>query len=213
VQGAGAAALCAGRVFHKALIARARPSALGFAGTPAKRCGRRSRAEGEGSNGRWTSLKLAWEPRILSILRIMTGAAFLQHGLNKFFNFPPAATQRPYDPLYACAGLAGILEVGGGILLGIRPVHQAAAFILSGEMAFAYFMAHAPRAFYPYSNGGTLAVLYCFVFLYLWLAGGGEWSLDRLLRRGAASTSGTAARGQPDGQLRIPDCVRKTSAA
>ena len=61
-------------------------------------------------------------------------------------------------------------------------------------MAFAYFMAHAPRAFYPYSNGGTLAVLYCFVFLYLWLAGGGEWSLDRLLRRGAASTSGTAAR-------------------
>ena len=141
-----------------------------------------------------TSLRLTWEPRILSILRIVTGLLFLQHGLNKFFNFPPAATQRVYDLFTLSPGLAGILEVVGGGLLIVGLFTRPVAFILCGEMAFAYFMSHAPRAFYPYSNGGSLAVLYCFVFLYLWLAGGGEWSLDRLLRRGAASNSGTAAR-------------------
>jgi putative oxidoreductase len=139
-----------------------------------------------------TSLRLTWEPRILSILRIMTGLLFLQHGLNKFFNFPPAATQRPYELFTLAPGLAGILEVGGGVLLVFGLFTRPAAFILCGEMAVAYFMAHAPRGFYPYSNGGTLAVLYCFVFLYLFVAGGGEWSLDRLLRRGAASGSATA---------------------
>ena len=71
-----------------------------------------------------------------------------------------------------------------------RPV----AFLLCGEMAVAYFMSHAPRGLYTYTNGGALAAMYCFVFLYLFVAGGGEWSLDRLLRRGAGSTSGTAAR-------------------
>jgi putative oxidoreductase len=139
-----------------------------------------------------TGLRLTWEPRVLSILRIMTGLLFLQHGLNKFFNFPPAATQRPYELFTLAPGLAGILEVGGGALLVFGLFTRPAAFILCGEMAVAYFMAHAPRAFYPYSNGGTLAVLYCFVFLYLFVAGGGEWSLDRLLRRGAASGSATA---------------------
>jgi putative oxidoreductase len=142
----------------------------------------------------WTSLRLIWEPRILSILRIMSGLLFLQHGLNKFFNWPPAASQRVYDLFTLAPGLAGILEVGGGILLVVGLFTRPVAFILCGEMAFAYFSSHAPRAFYPYTNGGSLAVLYCFVFLYLWFAGGGEWSLDRLLRRGAASTSGTAAR-------------------
>ena len=142
----------------------------------------------------WTSLRLTWEPRILSILRIVTGLLFLQHGLNKFFNFPPAATQRVYDLYTLSPGLAGILEVVGGSQLIVGLFTRPVAFILCGEMAFAYFMSHAPRAFYPYSNGGSLAVLYCFVFLYLWVAGGGEWSLDRILRRGAASSSGTAAR-------------------
>ena len=142
----------------------------------------------------WTDLRLTWEPRILSILRIMTGLLFLQHGLNKFFAFPPAATQRPYELFTLAPGLAGILEVVGGILLVFGLFTRPAAFILSGEMAFAYFMAHAPRAFYPYSNGGSLAVLYCFVFFYLWFAGGGEWSLDRLLRRDTASTTGMTAR-------------------
>jgi putative oxidoreductase len=142
----------------------------------------------------WTSLRLTWEPRVLSILRIMTGLLFLQHGLNKFFNFPPAATQRVYDLFTLAPGLAGILEVGGGVLLVFGLFTRPAAFILSGEMAFAYFMAHAPRAFYPYSNGGSLAVLYCFVFFYLWFAGGGEWSLDRLLRRDTPSTYGVTAR-------------------
>ena len=160
---------------------------------PITACAGQSIVQGEGTLADWTGLRLTWEPRILSILRIMTGLLFLQHGLNKFFNFPPAATQRPYDLFTLAPGLAGILEVGGGILLVFGLFTRPAAFILSGEMAFAYFMAHAPRAFYPYSNGGSLAVLYCFVFFYLWFAGGGEWSLDRLLRRGSASTSGATA--------------------
>jgi putative oxidoreductase len=77
-------------------------------------------------------------------------------------------------------GLAGLLELIGGALVAIGLFTRIVAFILSGEMAFAYFMAHAPRAFYPYSNGGELAVLYCFAFLYLAFAGGGPWSLDAL---------------------------------
>ena len=160
---------------------------------PITACAGQSIVQGEGTLADWTGLRLTWEPRILSILRIMTGLLFLQHGLNKFFNFPPAATQRPYELFTLAPGLAGILEVGGGVLLVFGLFTRPAAFILSGEMAFAYFMAHAPRAFYPYSNGGSLAVLYCFVFFYLWFAGGGEWSLDRLLRRGSASTSGATA--------------------
>ena len=141
----------------------------------------------------WTSLRLAWEPRVLSILRIVTGLLFLQHGLNKFFNFPAGPQQRVYDLFTLSPGLAGILEVDGGILLIVGLFTRPVAFILCGEMAFAYFMSHQPRAFYPYSNGGNLAILYCFVFLYLWVAGGGEWSLDRLLRRGTASTSRAVA--------------------
>jgi putative oxidoreductase len=142
----------------------------------------------------WTSLKLAWEPRALSILRLVTGLLYLQSGLNKFFNFPPGAQPRAFDLFTLVPGLAGILETFGGILLIFGLFTRPVAFILCGEMAFAYFMAHAPRGLYPYSNGGSLAVLYCFVFLYLFVAGGGAWSLDRVLRRSGASTSGATAR-------------------
>ncbi|TMJ59046.1 MAG: DoxX family protein [Alphaproteobacteria bacterium] len=141
-----------------------------------------------------TSLRLTWEPRILSILRIVTGLLFLQHGLNKFFNFPPVANPRPYELFTLVPGLAGILETFGGLLLIFGLFTRPVAFLLCGEMAVAYFMSHAPRGLYTYTNGGALAAMYCFVFLYLFVAGGGEWSLDRLLRRGAGSTSGTAAR-------------------
>ena len=141
----------------------------------------------------WTSLRLTWEPRVLSILRIMTGLLFLQFGLNKLFDFPATANHVPYNLFSLVPGLAGLLETVGGILLVCGLFTRPVAFILSGEMAFAYFMAHAPRGFFPAQNAGTSAILFCFVCLYLWLAGGGEWSLDRLWRRGAASTSGATA--------------------
>jgi putative oxidoreductase len=151
---------------------------------------RQGEADEEGTMADWTSVRQTWEPRMLSILRIVTGLLYLQHGLNKFFNFPPGAQQRTYDLFTLSPGLAGILETFGGILLIFGLFTRPVAFILSGEMAVAYFWAHQPRAMYPYSNGGGFAVLYCFVFLYLWVAGGGEWSLDRLLRRGTPPTTG-----------------------
>jgi putative oxidoreductase len=128
-----------------------------------------------------TTLRVAWEPRILSILRIVLGLLYMQHGLFKIFGFPPGPTPaKPYVLMSLVPGLAGLLELIGGALVAIGLFTRIVAFILSGEMAFAYFMAHAPRAFYPYSNGGELAVLYCFAFLYLAFAGGGPWSLDAL---------------------------------
>jgi len=121
-----------------------------------------------------------WAPTLLSVLRVITGFLFIAHGTQKFFGFP-APSGRPIE-LLSLIGLAGCLElVGGGLfLLGLftRPV----AFILSGFMAVAYFMAHAPQGFWPLLNRGELAVLYCFVYLYFAAAGGGAWSLDRAFR-------------------------------
>jgi putative oxidoreductase len=91
----------------------------------------------------------------------------------------PAPFPRPVE-LFSLIGLAGVLELFGGALLLVGLFTRPVAFILSGEMAFAYFMAHAPRGFWPILNGGELAALYSFVFLYLAAAGGGPWSLDRL---------------------------------
>jgi putative oxidoreductase len=124
-----------------------------------------------------------WQPRLLSVLRIMVGLLFLQHGFSKVFGFPPSANPRPYVLMTLVPGLAGILELVGGALVTVGLFTRVVAFILSGEMAFAYFMAHAPRGFIPYVNDGELAVVYCFVFLYLAFAGGGPWSLDRLRER------------------------------
>ena len=140
-----------------------------------------------------TSLRLTWEPRLLSILRIMTGLLYLQSGLNKLINFPPTPNHAPYNWQSLVPGVAGPLETVGGILIVLGLFTRPVAFVLSGEMAVAYFMAHAPKGSFPFLNGGALAVLFCFVFLYLFVAGGGEWSLDRLLRRGAASGSGATA--------------------
>jgi putative oxidoreductase len=118
-----------------------------------------------------------WTPRLLSVFRIVLGLLFLAHGLVKLFGFPTGA-QPGVVPLLSIFGLAGVFELVGGaaIVLGIftRPV----AFILSGQMAVAYFMAHASQGFYPILNGGELAILYCFAFLYLAAAGAGSWSLD-----------------------------------
>jgi putative oxidoreductase len=126
-----------------------------------------------------------WMPRILSILRIVTAFLFMQHGAQKLFGFPappPAA-----HPLFSLIGVAGILEFFGGMLLFIGLFSRPVAFLLSGQMAVAYFMAHAPQGFWPLLNRGELAVLYCFIFLYLTAVGGGSWSLDRLWRRGGAA--------------------------
>jgi putative oxidoreductase len=120
-------------------------------------------------------------PGLLSILRIVVAFLFMEHGAMKLLGFPGAGDHKV--ELMSLMGLAGVLELFGGglVLLGLftRPV----AFLLSGEMAFAYFMAHAPQGFWPVLNQGEPAVLYCFVFLYLSAAGGGPWSLDRVLFR------------------------------
>ena len=113
-----------------------------------------------------------WSPRMLSVLRIITGLLFMEHGMQKFFAFPspgPALTPLPI--------VQGLLELIGGILIVIGLFTRPVAFILAGDMAVAYFYAHVPRGFFPQVNIGQLAILFCFVFLYLFVAGGGCRSL------------------------------------
>ncbi len=117
---------------------------------------------------------------MLSILRIMVGLLYMQHGLNKLFDFPPTPTHMPYHLVSLVPGLAGLLEAIGGLLIVLGLFTRPVAFLLSGEMALAYFMAHAKRSFFPLLNGGEGAILYCLVFFYLFVAGGGAWGLDRL---------------------------------
>jgi putative oxidoreductase len=126
------------------------------------------------------SLQTVWGPRVLSILRIVAALIFFEHGTAKLLGFPSS----DHSPeLFSLPWIAGALELVGGALLIVGLFTRPVAFILSGEMAFAYWMAHAPQSPYPVSNGGDAAILYCFVFLYIAFAGGGPWSLDALLRR------------------------------
>lgn len=129
------------------------------------------------------SFYTSWTPRLLSILRIITGFLFIAHGTQKLFNYP-VSPQNASVNLMSFMGFAGILEFGGGLLILLGLFTRPTAFILSGMMAVAYFMAHASGGFLPIVNKGELAVLYCFVFLFLSVAGSGVWSLDNLLRRG-----------------------------
>jgi putative oxidoreductase len=126
----------------------------------------------------------AWTPRVLAILRIVTAYLFLSHGSSKLLGMPHAAA---FDnlQLFSLLGLAGILELVGGTLLLIGLFTRPIAFVLCGEMAFAYFMGHASKGYplVPMLNQGELAVLYCFVFLYFAFAGAGAWSVDALRRR------------------------------
>jgi putative oxidoreductase len=117
-------------------------------------------------------------PNILSLLRIIAALLFLQHGLQKFFGFP-AAGPPILSPLLI---VAATLEIGGSLLLVLGLFTRPVAFVLSGEMAAAYFLSHAPRSFFPVLNGGESAVLFCFIFFYLIFAGGGSISLDRAWR-------------------------------
>jgi putative oxidoreductase len=134
----------------------------------------------------WSRMRLTWEPRMLSILRIMVGLLFLEHGLAKIVDFPHQQTHKAFALLTLNPGLQGLLELVGGALLALGLFTRPVAFILAGDMAFAYFMAHAPRGFFPLLNGGELAIVYCFVFFYYFVAGAGAWSLDQL-RTGEAA--------------------------
>jgi putative oxidoreductase len=116
-------------------------------------------------------------PAVLSILRIMTALLLLQHPLSKFFAFP-AAMNPP--AMFSLIWFAGAIELVGGVLLLIGLFTRTTAFILSGELAFAYFLGHAPKGFYPLTNGGESAVLFCFIFLYIACAGGGPFGVDAL---------------------------------
>jgi putative oxidoreductase len=122
-----------------------------------------------------------YEPQLLSTLRIMSGLLIVQHGTAKYLSFP-AGRMNDASPL-TMGGAAGVLELIGGVLLVVGLFTRPTAFILSGMTAVAYFYAHAPRGFFPLLNGGELAVLYCFAFVYLAAAGGGPWSIDRAWRR------------------------------
>jgi putative oxidoreductase len=124
-----------------------------------------------------------WAPRVLSVLRIVVGLVLLQYGLAKQLGWPAVKMfeNLPWLSLYS---IAGMFELIGGTLLVLGLFTRPVAFVLSGEMAAAYFIEHLPHSFLPILNEGDLAVSLCFAFLYLSFAGGGPWSLDAVLRVG-----------------------------
>jgi putative oxidoreductase len=129
---------------------------------------------------RWRS----WEPYLLSILRIVAAFLFIQFGTAKWFAFPAAIMpDGGTAALGSLAWFAAVLETVGGALLLLGLFTRPVAFLLSGEMAFAYFIGHAPQGFWPVLNQGHPAVLFCFLFLYFSAAGAGPWSLDALRKR------------------------------
>jgi putative oxidoreductase len=120
---------------------------------------------------------------MLAVLRIMVALLFIEHGTQKLFGFPPPPGGEG-PPLISLLGLAGVLELVGGLLMLVGLFTRPVAFLLAGEMAFAYFIVHAPKSFFPALNGGDAAILFCFVFLYLCVAGPGAWSVDAARARG-----------------------------
>jgi putative oxidoreductase len=127
------------------------------------------------------SLETVWAPRFLSVLRIVSGLIFLEHGSQKWLNFPPFPADRAAPGIATMSGAGGVIELVGGTLLVLGLFTRPVAFILSGEMAVAYWWSHAPRNVFPVLNMGDAAILFCFIFLYMVFAGGGAWSLDRLI--------------------------------
>ncbi len=134
------------------------------------------------------TLPTRWEPVAHALLRIVAGLIFLEHGTQKFLGFPAgdmAGAGRAFDNMGA---YAGVVEIAAGLLIALGLFTRPAAFVASGTMAVAYWIAHAPQNFFPVNNGGDAAILYCFVFLYLVVAGPGPWSLDALRRADAAGS-------------------------
>jgi putative oxidoreductase len=127
-----------------------------------------------------------YSPHLYALMRIVAGLLFAEHGAQKLFGVPGG---RSPVPLASFMGLAGIIELVGGLLIAFGLFAAYAAFLASGQMAIAYFMAHAPRGPWPILNQGELAALYCFVFLYIAANGSGIWSLDSLMRRPRAVTA------------------------
>ncbi|MGD9501891.1 MAG: DoxX family protein [Methyloceanibacter sp.] len=119
-----------------------------------------------------------WSPYALAILRIVAGLIFIEHGTQKLLGFPEG--ERAFVAAFTLGWWAGLLELVLGALIALGLFTRLAAFVASGEMAFAYWLAHAPQNFFPVNNGGDAAILYCFVFLFLVFAGPGKWSLDGL---------------------------------
>ncbi|HEX6938899.1 MAG TPA: DoxX family protein [Longimicrobiales bacterium] len=128
-----------------------------------------------------------WQTLTQNALRIVTGLLFMQHGAQKLFG---ALGGNAVESVISQFGLAGVLEFFGGALIVLGLFTRPVAFVLAGEMAWAYFQAHFPRAFAPIMNGGELAVLYCFIYLFLAAHGGGSFSVDAVLRRRSAAGSG-----------------------
>jgi len=125
------------------------------------------------------ALDTVWAPRVLSIARIIVALIFFEHGTQKLLGFPPSPNPGP--ALFTLLWYQGVIEIVGGALLAVGLCTRLVAFILSGDMAVAYWMSHAPNSFYPIANRGDAAILYCFIFLYIAAAGGGAWSLDRMI--------------------------------
>lgn len=160
-------------------------SSLAGAGMPERRQAERRAATAANAPPRG-ALMSVWVPQgALAALRIMSGLMLAQHGAQKLlgdfggYRGTPGATAE----LLSRSGVAGVLELAGGLLLAIGLFTRPVAFLLSGLMAFAYFLAHAPDGFWPILNRGELAALYCFVFLLIAAMGPGAASVDGLLRR------------------------------
>jgi putative oxidoreductase len=122
------------------------------------------------------AFRTVWTPRLLSVIRILVALFYLQHGLSKYFGWPAPSPQNFH--VFSLIGLAGAIETIGSLLLLVGLYAREAAFIMSGEMAVAYFMIRPARGFFPMLNGGTAEGLYCFIFFLFFLFGPGVWSLD-----------------------------------
>ena len=126
------------------------------------------------------------QPHLLSLLRIVSSLVLFSYGTQKILHFPAAAGVPPIGSL---SWVAGLIELTLGFLVLIGFQTRIAAFVLSGLMAFAYFIGHASKSFFPAQNGGVAAILFCFVFLYLVAAGAGPFSVDNLLKRGRTTVA------------------------
>jgi putative oxidoreductase len=134
-----------------------------------------------------------WPSRMLALLRIVAGLVFLSAGTMIVFGYPPSPVAMPPFSFTSQIGIGGILEVLGGLAIVLGVFTRPVAFVLAGEMAVAYFQFHLPQSFFPTVNNGVAAVVYCFLFLYLMVAGAGEWSIDAILARKQQRPAGSLA--------------------